>query len=84
MTAKPLEWRKPTDHPQDGCAEDGCILVAEGIGGQYQINRDTSDGSILLWWAHDNFIWEACASVHEAKQKAEADWQKRFRERLAA
>lgn len=79
MAAKPLYWRPPTDHPQDGCREDGCILVSEGIGGRYHINSNA--GGVVLWWAHDNFLWEACASVEEAKQKAESDWQRRYRAR---
>ncbi len=79
ITAKPLVWRKPFDHPQDS---EGALFVAEGIGGRYSIHRE-SDGSILLWWAHDGFIWEDCDSVEVAKAKAEADWQTRFADLVA-
>lgn len=80
-SAAPLHWRKPTDHPQDGFGEPGILLVADGIGGRYSIN-DSGSG-ILLWWAHDEFVWEACLSVEDAKAKAEADWQRRYAERGA-
>lgn len=76
--AKPLFWRKPTDHPQD---RETASWVANGIGGQYSIEPQR-DGTFLLWWAHDNFIWEKCETIKEAKTKADADWQKRFAERL--
>jgi hypothetical protein len=70
---KPLDWRKPTDHPQDhGVA----VFVADGIGGRYSIVQDS--GETLLWWAHDGFVWEKCKDVKEVKAKAEADWQKRM------
>ncbi len=77
--ARPLFWRKATDHPQDG-GETG--WVADGISGRYSAQKQR-DGTWLLWWAHDNFIWEACATFAEAKEKAEADWQARFRRQLA-
>jgi hypothetical protein len=77
--AKPLFWRKPTDHPQD---RESASWVANGIGGQYSIEPQR-DGTFLLWWAHDNFIWEKCETIKEAKAKADADWQKRFAERMA-
>lgn len=70
--AKPLRWRKPTDHPQD---HDGAAFVADGIGGRYAV---MSDG--MLWFAHDEFVWAAFATVAEAKKAAEADWQKRYAE----
>lgn len=75
--AKPLEWREPTDHPQDGYEEE-IVAVADGFGGRYSI-RSERDGSFLLWWAHDNFLFLQCASVNGAKVAAEVDWQKRFR-----
>lgn len=77
--AKPLQWRKPTDPPHD---PGGALWVANGIGGRYSITKKRGD--ILLWWAHDEFVWEECASVVEAKAKAEADWQARFAEHIAA
>jgi hypothetical protein len=76
VRAKALFWRKSTDHPQD----DG-QWVADGIGGRYSAEKQR-DGSWLLWWAHDNFIWEACADFAEVKRKAGADWQQRFAERI--
>jgi len=74
--AKPLYWRKSTDHPQDSGQ-----WVANGIGGRYSAEKQR-DGSWLLWWAHDNFIWEACGTFAEVKEKAEADWQQRFADRV--
>ena len=71
ITAKPLRWRKPSDHPQD--MEDAAF-VANGIGGRYAV---TDDG--LLWWAHDEFTFEQFASIDAAKDAAEADWQRRIR-----
>lgn len=77
MGAKPLVWREPTDHPQD--YEDSCILLADGIGGKYHISPKQKVGApYLLWWAHDEFIWEGCASIEDAMAKAEADWQTRY------
>lgn len=75
--AKPLVWREPTDHPQDGFGDEDIVAVADGIGGRYSIRRER-DGSFLLWWAHDEFLWAACASINGAKVKAEVDWQTRF------
>lgn len=72
-SARPLFWRKPTDHPQDGEGD----WVADGIGGRYSLDKQR-DGTWLLWWAHDNFIFEKCATFAEGKQKAEADWQQRY------
>lgn len=74
--AKPLFWRKATDHPQDSGQ-----WVADGIAGRYSAEKQ-KDGSWLLWWAHDNFIWEKCADFAEVKRKAEADWQARFADRI--
>lgn len=76
IVAKSLYWRKATDHPQDSGQ-----WVADGIGGRYSAEKQR-DGSWLLWWAHDNFIWEACATFAEVKEKAEVDWQKRFADRV--
>lgn len=75
--AKPLFWRKATDHPQDSGA-----WVADGISGRYSADKQR-DGKWLLWWAHDNFIWEECADFAEVKAKAENDWQRRFADKLA-
>lgn len=75
--AKPLEWYAPTDHPQDDFGEDGVVAIAHGIGGRYSI-REERDGSFLLWWAHDEFLFLVCASINGAKVAAEVDWQKRF------
>lgn len=80
--AKPLAWRRPTDHPQDGFGEEDLIAVADGIGGRYHI-RSEKDGTFLLWWAHDEFIWTQHPSENEAKFKAEIDWQARFTAMLA-
>jgi len=73
--AKPLEWREPMDHPQDGW-EDDIVAVADGLGGRYSICRESDH--FLLWWAHDNFLFLQCASVNGAKVAAEVDWQKRI------
>ena len=70
--AKPLYWRKATDHPQDAGQ-----WVADGISGRYSAEKQR-DGTWLLWWAHDNFIWEACKDFAEVKAKAEKDWQTRY------
>ena len=75
--AQALNWRDPTDHPQDGGDEENTVAVADGIGGRYSIQQER-DGSFLLWWAHDNFLFLQCASVNGAKVAAEVDWQKRF------
>lgn len=77
--ARPLFWRKSEGNPQDG---DEGRWVADGISGRYHADKQR-DGTWLLWWAHDNFIWEACSTFAEVKAKAEADWQRRFREHLA-
>jgi hypothetical protein len=73
--AKPLFWYKSTDHPQDGGE-----WTAHGIGGRYTLQKEQDH--VLLWWADDNFVWEKCADYAEAKAKAEADWQKKFAERM--
>lgn len=73
MNARPLQWRRPNAQDHDmglGSADQ----VADGIGGRYSIERQ-NDGSALLWWAHDAFQWESCASVNDARFKAEDDWQ---------
>lgn len=78
---KPLAWRKPTDHPQDGFGEPDVVAVADGFGGRYSIREDSC--GVFLWWAHDEFTFDACADVTEAKQKAERDWQDRLRAALS-
>lgn len=82
IKARALEWREPTNHPMD--LAHGSILVADGIGGKYHVSAlqliDLQEGTMghLLWWAHDEFIWEPCLSIEDAKAKAEADWQARY------
>lgn len=73
--AKPLFWYKATDHPQDNGQ-----WVAYGIGGRYSMQKERDH--VLLWWAEDNFRWERCKDFAEAREKAEADWQAKFAERL--
>lgn len=72
MAAKKLKWRRPKDDGQDYGHEDAA-WVADGIGGIYAITPD-----VLLWWAHDPFIWTQFNSIDEAKAAAEADWQKKY------
>lgn len=75
--AKPLRWRKPTDHPQDN---EDALWVADGIGGRYSIT-DQGD-HVLLWMAEDNFAWQRFATVMQAKDAAEVNWQREFAKRL--
>jgi hypothetical protein len=74
--ARPLNWREPTDHPQDGFGAEDIVSIAPGIGGRYSISRE-KDGTFLLWMAHDEFIWQSFSSVENAKDAAERDWQSR-------
>lgn len=74
--AKPLDWRKPDENAIEA---DYTEALADGIGGQYAITRDRVSG-FLLWLAHDAYVWEAFATVDEAKARAESDWQARFGE----
>lgn len=76
MSAKPLNWRKPTSSGADFGYEDA-LLMADGIGGKYSIATDKVAG-FLLWWAEDEFTFAECATVEDAKAKAEADWQERY------
>jgi hypothetical protein len=78
IAAKPLKWRKPTDHP---CEAETSICVADGIGGKYSIQADRI-GKFLLWFAWDAFVWAAYPTLQAAKDAAEIDWQKRFRAHL--
>lgn len=70
MSAKPLVWTKPTDHP---CDHDGSLWCANGIGGRYSITKESDH--FLLWLAEDEFIWRSHPTVKAAKEAAEADWQ---------
>ena len=72
--AKPLAWRDPADGDIEA---DYTEALAYGIGGTYAVTRDQV-GGFLLWFAHDAYIWEAFATVEEAKARAESDWQSRF------
>lgn len=80
-TAKPLRWRKPTDHPQD---DQHATCVADGIGGRYSICEQRAPMPFLLWFADDEFIWEQFDTVEAAKARAETDWQQRFADLIAA
>lgn len=73
--AKPLDWRKPTDHPQD---REGAILMAPGLGGRYSI-EETRAGNFLLWMADDEFVWREFGTLERAKEAAERDWQVAYR-----
>lgn len=73
MRAKPLQWRKPTDHPSE---DDEAVATADGIGGKYSITRESDH--YLLWWAWDCFVWEKHPTIEAAKSAAEADWQQRW------
>lgn len=75
VEVKKLEWRKPTDHPQD--MEGECSSVANGIGGRYSISNPerNKDGVYgwLLYLADDEFRWEWFPSIAEAKAAAQDD-----------
>lgn len=88
-TAKALHWREPTDHPQDGFGEEHILFVANGIGGRYRITRDESTkaeggSDVLLWFADDEYVWEAFPNVEAAQLRAEGDWQRAYRAHHAA
>lgn len=70
--AKPLEWQVPL-YPWT-VEDDVIVAVAMGIGGVYSIER-INNVSYYLWMASDEFQWTECASIDEAKMKAEFDWQ---------
>ncbi|MDP8249952.1 hypothetical protein [Pseudochrobactrum saccharolyticum] len=80
VEVKKLEWRKPTDHPQD--MEGECSSVANGIGGRYSISNPerNKDGVYgwLLYLADDEFRWEWFPSIGEAKAAAQADFERRI------
>jgi hypothetical protein len=71
----PLQWRAPTQHPQDAQDADE---VAEGLGGRYSFYI-RPQGEIILWFAHDEFIWQPFDSVEAAKAAAQTDFETRLR-----
>lgn len=82
MKVKPLEWREPTDHPQD--MEDSSILVAHGIGGRYHISSrqlvripSPDKKGHLLWGAKDGdeFAFTEHLTIDDAKAAAQADFE---------
>lgn len=79
VRARPLKWRKPTDHPQDdGCGDKLPLWVAHTIGGRYRIEEDSY--GVHLWGIEegDEFRFETFKSVVEAKNAAEKEWQEAF------
>lgn len=76
MKIKPLAWRKPTDHPLDHAETSVC--VADGIGGKYAISDKDKNGDVLLWFAHDEFVFEAFREISVAKARAQADFEARL------
>lgn len=77
VEVKPLEWRVPTDRPDE--MEDSALLIADGIGGHYAISHPQKVGpKFLLWWAHDPFHWAGFDTPEEAKSAAEADYRNRI------
>ena len=70
-----LVWRKPRKHPQD--MEDA-ILVAEGFGGRYSIEKQ--DDGFLLWLDDDEFVWKQFVTIDECKRYAECRFQKKVRD----
>jgi len=83
VAVKPLEWRKPTDHPKDPDADD-TLFAADGIGGVYAISTRLKFGPpYLLWWAHDPMDWAGFDSIDAAKAAAQKDYETRIRSALA-
>lgn len=39
IVINPLEWREPTDHPQDYFGEGNIAFIANGLGGRYMIQN---------------------------------------------
>lgn len=81
VAVKPLEWRVPTDRPDE--MEDSALLIADGIGGHYAISHPQKVGpKFLLWWAHDPFYWTGFDTPAAAKAAAQADYEQRIRSAL--
>lgn len=78
IAVKALEWRVPSDHPQD---YEDALWVCAGLGGQYSITKE--DDHFLLWEAGDNFVWHKHATIAEAKAAAQADFEQDIRSALA-
>ncbi len=75
--AKPLFWRKASDHPQDWQGD----LIAFGLGGRYSIRTD--DYGVHVWWPEDEFTFTTYPDMKAAKAAAERHWQTEFAKRLA-
>lgn len=77
--AKPLFWRKKANTDDEG----GSRFIADGLGGQYTVEREQRGGYWLLWFAHDGYIWERFETGKDAQARAEVDWQERFAKHIA-
>ena len=82
LAAKPLDWRKPTKRDRDEGGREDALWIAPGCGGEYAIQSDLQN--FILWRIDDTFAFDTFPTVEAAKAYAEADWQKKIGQKLAA